>query len=249
MVLPWQPEVAWVATDLRLGEDPVDQAPRRVLARQIAAAATLGFELRSGVEAEFFLLDPASGAVADRRDNQEKPCYDQLALMRRYPLISALLDGLDQLGWGPYQADHEDANGQFEINWTFAHALRTADRHAFFKVMVKTLAEQQGLRASFMPKPVAGLTGNGCHCHLSLWSPQGVNLFHDPAGPLGLSPLGLSISGRGAASHTGPLRHHQSGGEQLPAAGGAPHPVRGHLVARGDQLQRQQPHPHGADPG
>jgi glutamine synthetase type III len=201
MVLPWQPEVAWVATDLRLGEDLVEQAPRRVLARQMAAAADLGFELRSGVEAEFFLLDPESGAVADRHDSQEKPCYDQLALMRRYPLISSLLDGLEQLGWGPYQADHEDANGQFEINWTFADALRTADRHAFFKVMVKTLAEKQGLRASFMPKPVAGLTGNGCHCHLSLWSPQGVNLFHDPAGPLGLSPLAYRFLG-GVLHHT-----------------------------------------------
>ncbi len=126
--------------------------------------------------------------------SQEKPCYDQLALMRRYPLIGPLLEAMEQLGWGPYQADHEDANGQFELNWTYANALITADRHAFFKVMVKTLAEQQGLRASFMPKPFAALTGNGCHTHLSLWgtadSPQaGRNLFHDPSGELGLSPL------------------------------------------------------------
>ncbi|QEY33351.1 type III glutamate--ammonia ligase [Synechococcus sp. RSCCF101] len=189
MVLPWQPEVAWVAADLRVGGETVDEAPRAVLLRQRQAAAERGLQLRSGVEAEFFLLDPETPTVADRRDIQEKPCYDQLALMRRYPLISSLIDGMEQLGWGPYQADHEDGNGQFEINWSYADALVTADRHAFFKVMAKTLAEQQGLRACFMAKPVAGLTGNGCHCHVSLWTPEGRNLFHDPDGELGLSPL------------------------------------------------------------
>jgi glutamine synthetase len=201
MALPWQPEVAWVPADLVMNGEVVEQAPRRVLQRQVEAAAALGYEMRSGVEAEFFLLDPVSGTVADPRDNQEKPCYDQLSLMRRYPLIAGLIEAMERLGWGPYQADHEDANGQFEINWAFADALRTADRHAFFKVMVKTMAEAMGLRASFMPKPVAGLTGNGCHCHLSLWSPEGVNLFHDPAGPLGLSALAYRFLG-GVLHHT-----------------------------------------------
>jgi glutamine synthetase len=173
--LPWQPEVGWVA-------------------------AERGFELRSGVEAEFFLLDPSGEQIADRSDTQEKPCYDQLALMRRYPLIAPLFEAMEQLGWGPYQADHEDANGQFELNWTYANALTTADRHAFFKVMVKTLAEQQGLRASFMPKPFAALTGNGCHTHLSLWGAAGSanagrNLFPDPCGELGLSPLAYHFLG------------------------------------------------------
>jgi len=170
--LPWQSDVAWVATELTLNGEPMEQCPRRVLQRQIQRAAALGYELRSGVEAEFFLLDPSGDAVADRADTQEKPCYDQLALMRRYPLVSALMDGMEQLGWGPYQADHEDANGQFELNWTYADALTTADRHAFFKVMVKSLAEREGLRASFMPKPFQQLTGNGCHTHISL-SPPG----------------------------------------------------------------------------
>ncbi|MCP9887410.1 type III glutamate--ammonia ligase [Cyanobium sp. ATX 6A2] len=194
--LPWQPEVGWVAAELVLAGMPMAQCPRRLLRRQLERAEALGYELRSGVEAEFFLLGADGGGIADPADHQEKPCYDQLALMRRYGLIGPLLEAMEQLGWGPYQADHEDANGQFEVNWTFAHALTTADRHAFFKVMVKTLAEQEGLKASFMAKPFAERTGNGCHTHLSLWGAAGTagtgaatNLFHDPAGELGLSAL------------------------------------------------------------
>ena len=192
--LPWQPGVAWMATELVLNGEPMQQCPRRVLRQQLQRAESLGYGLYSGVEAEFFLLNPDGSAVADAADHQEKPCYDQLALMRRYSLIGPLLSHMQELGWGPYQADHEDANGQFELNWTYADALTTADRHAFFKVMVKAMAEQQGLRATFMAKPFAELTGNGCHTHLSLWgaagrADAGRNLFHDPSGELGLSPL------------------------------------------------------------
>ena len=198
--LPWQPEVGWVAAELQLNGQPMEQCPRRLLRRQLERAAERGFEFRSGVEAEFFLLDPSGERIGDSADSQEKPCYDQLALMRRYPLIGPLLEAMEQLDWGPYQADHEDANGQFEVNWTYANALTTADRHAFFKVMVKSLAEQQGLRASFMPKPFAALTGNGCHTHLSLWGAAGStnagsNLFPDPCGELGLSSLAYHFLG------------------------------------------------------
>jgi len=92
------------------------------------------------------------------------------------------------LGWSPYQNDHEDANGQFEMNWQYDDALVTADRHSFFKFMVKSVAEKHGLRATFMPKPFAGLTGNGCHAHVSLWDKAGKkNLFADAKGELGLS--------------------------------------------------------------
>ena len=107
--------------------------------------------------------------------------------MRRYNLIAAICDCMLTLGWGPYQNDHEDANGQFEMNWTYADALTTADRHAFFKYMVKSLAERAGMRATFMPKPFAGLSGNGCHVHVSAWDAAADNLFHDPDGELGLS--------------------------------------------------------------
>jgi glutamine synthetase len=149
----------------------------------------MGLQFRSGVEPEFFLMDTERDAIADGLDRQSKPCYDQLALMRHYPLISELLEGMESLGWGPYQADHEDANGQFELNWTYAESLLTADRHAFFRVMAAAVAERHGLRVSFQPKPIAALTGNGAHLHASLWDEAGHNVFHDPTGEKGLSEL------------------------------------------------------------
>jgi glutamine synthetase type III len=185
--LPWKPEVAWVAGDLMMNGKPVEQSPRRVLARQIQRAAELGYSVRTGVECEFFVLSADGAVVGDSADLQSKPCYDQLALMRRYDLISKICDSMLGLGWNPYQNDHEDANGQFEMNWTYDDALVTADRHAFFKYMVKTLAEAEGLRATFMPKPFANLSGNGCHMHLSLWDQKGENVFRDRQGELGLS--------------------------------------------------------------
>jgi glutamate---methylamine ligase len=186
--LPWKPEVAWVAGDLVMNGEPVEQAPRRVLQRQIERARERGFSVRSGVECEFFVLAADGSAIADGGDHQNKPCYDQQALMRRYDLIAKICDAMLALGWGPYQNDHEDANGQFEMNWTYGDALITADRHAFFKYMVKTLAEAHGLRATFMPKPFPNLSGNGCHVHVSLWDAAGdQNLFRDRNGELGLS--------------------------------------------------------------
>ena len=126
--------------------------------------------------------------MGDPGDRQSKPCYDQQALTRRYDLISEICDYMQALGWGPYQNDHEDANGQFEMNFGYSDALTTADRHTFFKYMVKTLAERHGLRATFMPKPFSGLSGNGCHVHVSLWdAARDENLFRDATGELGLS--------------------------------------------------------------
>src|SRR6266436_3615968 len=194
--LPWKPEIGWLAADLHINREPVEHAPRHVLKRQLAAAEAAGYRLKTGVEAEFFILRPDGRTVADEGDRQAKPCYDQTALLRHYELIRAISDAMLELGWGPYQSDHEDANGQFEMNWTYDDALVTADRHVFFKFMVKELAEQHGLRATFMPKPFMHLTGSGCHAHVSLWDGSGeINLFDDPAGELGLSSLAYQFLG------------------------------------------------------
>jgi glutamine synthetase len=116
--------------------------------------------------------------------------------MRRFDVIREICDAMQTLGWGAYQNDHEDANGQFEMNWGFDDALVTADRHAFFKYMVKSLAEKHGLRATFMPKPFANLTGNGCHAHVSVWDTKGkTNLFEDGKGELGLSDMAYHFLG------------------------------------------------------
>jgi glutamine synthetase type III len=191
--LPWRKEVGWLAADPYMSGKLVEQAPRVVLKRVVEAAAAKGYTLKTGVECEFFLISPDGSTISDTGDQQSKPCYDQQALMRRYDVISEICDSMLELGWNPYQNDHEDANGQFEMNWHYDDALKTADKHAFFKYMVKSIAEKHGLRATFMPKPFATLTGNGCHVHASLWSKGGENLFEDPKDPMGLSKLGYQF--------------------------------------------------------
>ena len=192
--LPWKPEVGWLAADLWMNGAPVEQAPRVLLKRLVADAAKDGLAMKTGVECEFFLISPDGSAPADLADRQTKPCYDQSALMRRYDIIAEICDAMLALGWQPYQNDHEDANGQFEMNWHYADALVTADRHAFFKYMVRSIAEKHGLRATFMPKPFADLTGSGCHAHVSLWR-NGTNVFADEGGELGISKEGYHFIG------------------------------------------------------
>ena len=187
--LPWKPEVGWFAGNAFMNGKEIAHAPRNVLRRLIAKAAELGFEMKSGVECEFHLICLDGSGIHDRADTWAKPCYDQAALMRCYDVISEICDAMLALGWQPYQNDHEDSNGQFEMNWGYNSCLITADRHSFFKYMVQSIAEKHGLRATFMPKPFVHLTGNGCHSHVSLWR-GGENLFHDKNDELGLSQLG-----------------------------------------------------------
>ena len=191
--LPWKPEVGWLAADLWMNGAPVEASPRNALKAQIARAASQGLQMKTGVECEFFLISPDGSTIADQADTQAKPCYDQQALMRRYDVITEICDAMLALGWGPYQNDHEDANGQFEMNWEYDDALITADRQAFFKYMVKAIAEKHGLRATFMPKPFVHLTGNGCHMHVSLW--RGADNAFVGDGEADLSALGLSFIG------------------------------------------------------
>ncbi len=194
--LPWKPEVGWLPSDIYLGGKIVAHGPRTVLKQVLADAKEKGYLVKTGVECEYFILTPEGTEVADSADIQAKPCYDQQALMRRYDLISEICDHMETLGWGPYQNDHEDANGQFEMNWDYTEALTTADRHSFFKFMTKTVAERHGFRATFMPKPIATLTGNGCHAHVSVWNKTGkINLMEDKKGELGLSKLAYHFIG------------------------------------------------------
>ena len=192
--LPWKKEVGWLAADPYMNGKLVEQAPRVILQRMREKAAKAGYTLKTGVECEYFLVSPDGSAISDPSDVQSKPCYDQSALMRRYDVISEICDSMLELGWGPYQNDHEDANGQFEMNWLYDDCLVTADRMAFFKYMVKAIAEKHGFRATFMPKPFANLTGSGCHVHASLWK-GGKNLFEDGNDGLGLSRTAYNFIG------------------------------------------------------
>ncbi len=192
--LPWNKEVGWLASDLYMNGKPVEASPRVMLKNQINKLNSQGLSMKSGVECEYFLITPNGASIADPRDTQSKPCYDQSALMRRYDLIKEICDCMIEMGWAPYQNDHEDANGQFEMNWDFSDCLVTADRHTFFKFMVKTLAEKHGLRATFMPKPFQNLTGNGCHAHISVWKGK-KNIFLDENDKLGLSKIAYNFLG------------------------------------------------------
>jgi len=194
--LPWKPEVGWLPSDIYINGKIVEHGPRSVLKKVLADAKLKGYRMKSGVECEFFILTPEGTAVSDPYDIHPKPCYDQQALMRRYDMVSEICDYMQDLGWGPYQNDHEDANGQFEMNWDYSDALVTADRHSFFKYMVKTVAENHGFRATFMPKPLPSLTGNGCHAHISVWNNNDqTNLMEDSQGELGLSELAYNFIG------------------------------------------------------
>ena len=194
--LPWKSEVAWVPGNLSMNDKLVDQAPRVILSKLIDKAKSSGYVMMGGVEPEFMLISKDGQNISDSKDIAGKPCYDQQALMRRYDVISEICDSMIHLGWGTYQNDHEDANGQFEMNWDYSDLMTTADRQAFFKFMVKSIAEKHELRATFMPKPFSHLTGNGCHMHISLWNTnKSKNLFHDDKGELGLSSLGYNFLG------------------------------------------------------
>jgi glutamate---methylamine ligase len=195
IMLPWKPGVAWVTGDLFMGGKEVAQNPRQVLKRVMADASKDKLAMKTGVECEYFLISPDGTAISDAADQQAKPCYDQQALMRRYEVVAEICDAMVALGWKPYQNDHEDANGQFEMNWEYDDALITADRQAFFKFMVKSIAEKQGFRATFMPKPFSNLTGSGCHMHVSLWSAKNKNVFADKNGELGLSKAAYHFIG------------------------------------------------------
>jgi glutamine synthetase type III len=157
------------------------------------------------------LLTPEGDQISDPFDTAAKPCYDQQAVMRRYEVVREICDYMLEMGWGAYQNDHEDANGQFEMNWEFDDALATADKHSFFKFMTKSVAEKHGFRATFMPKPIEGLTGNGCHAHISVWDAPGdqakVNVFAGAKGDSQTAELGLSEQG---AHFLGGIMKHAS---------------------------------------
>src|SRR5581483_3394295 len=190
-ILPWRGDVAWVAGNVTVEGKPWDYCPRTILIRQLEKAREKGYSYKTGVEPEFFLLkknEDGGYQPYDALDTLGKPCYDLRALHRSLDIMTTLVRYMQELGWQPYANDHEDANCQFEINWTYSDALTTADRQTFFRWMVRTVAEKFGLIATFMPKPFSNLTGNGCHFHQSLWDVDGkTNLFLDTSDPNGLS--------------------------------------------------------------
>jgi glutamine synthetase len=200
-VLPWRPEVARFACDIKVEGEDWPYCPRTILQRELERAKSKGYEFKLGCELEYFLVkygEDGKLEVADPLDTLDQPCYDMRGLTRSLDFVTDVSRNVTELGWDNYATDHEDANGQFEQNFEFDDALVTCDRAIFFRYMVESLAQERGLMATFMPKPFAHLTGSGAHFHMSLWDGD-KNLFDadpkdDPRG-LGLSELGYQFIG------------------------------------------------------
>ena len=190
--LPWMPNTARFAADLFVDDKPHPFCPRTNLKRVLADARQKGYVFNVGMEPEHFLVvRRPDGSIApwdpDSVDGLAKPCYDFRSMAPALAYLQEITDALNHLGWGVYQADHEDANGQFEINFQYADALTTADRITFFKMMTSQLAKKYGAIATHMAKPFRDRTGSGLHVHYHLADAEtGKSLFADPSDHRGL---------------------------------------------------------------
>ena len=201
--LPWQPEVAWMPADNTFKGQPYPLNTRVALKKVLAEAEELGFGFNLGIECEVFVLrQNADGSleIPNPDDKLNKPCYDVRGFLDQFTWLDKVATCITGLGWDLYSFDHEDANGQYEFDFKYADALTMCDRYIFFRYMAKHYAKEEGLLATFMPKPFADRTGNGAHFNMSLYDKRsGANLFacdpkDDPRG-LGLTKLGYHFIG------------------------------------------------------
>jgi glutamine synthetase len=181
----WQPGTARFASDLYVDEKPYPLCPRVNLKRVLRTVREKGFVLNVGIEPEHFLVvKNPDGTISPwdpaKVDNLSKPCYDFKGLSPALGYLQEITSYCNQLGWGVYQADHEDANGQYEVNFKYTDALATADRFTFFKMMTSQVAAKYGAIATHMPKPFSNRTGSGAHIHFHLAKADGgENVFTD----------------------------------------------------------------------
>ncbi len=191
--LPWMPGYARIACDGVVAGEPFGRCARRLLKRQIARLDARGWTLNVGIEPEFFLLArDAAGRPQPRdpADSLDKPSYDLRALARMREVLQRLEQGLSGCGFDVFQIDHEDASGQYELNYHYTDALTAADRFLLFKMAAHQVAEEAGLIFSLMPKPFPDRPGSGLHLHLSLTDRDGRAVMADRADAHGLSPAG-----------------------------------------------------------
>jgi glutamine synthetase len=204
-IVPWQPGYARIICDGYVNDAPHPYDSRVVLKQQIKLLTDKGWTLNTGLEPEFSLFDrnTDNGLVTvDQSDVLEKPCYDYKALSRSREFLETLVESLQAVDFDVYQIDHEDALGQFEINYTYGNALESADRFTFVRMGAGEIAHDLGMICSFMPKPFSDRAGNGMHFHLSIADENGNNLFNDDSDENG---MGLS---KMAYHFTAGLLHH-----------------------------------------
>jgi glutamine synthetase len=193
-LIPWMPGYARLICNGVVNRKSYPYCSRVALKAQTARLEERGYTLFTGIEPEFMLLSRrADGSLgpADPTDDLDKPCYDYKGLYRTREALDEMVAGLRAVGIDVYQIDHEDGNGQFEINFTYADALKSADNFTFVKMAASEIAHKHGMIATFMPKPFSNRTGSGAHFHVSLGSKSQKNAFHDPGDKsgMGLSPL------------------------------------------------------------
>jgi glutamine synthetase len=192
--IPWMPGYARIICNGTVKGKPYPYCSRVALQAQLARLKERGLTMYTGIEPEFMLLTRrADGSLgpADASDTLDKPCYDYKGLSRTRPVLDEMVGALRATGIDVYQIDHEDSNGQFEINFTYAEALKSADSFTFVKMAASEIAQKHGMIATFMPKPFSNRAGSGAHFHVSLGSAAKKNAFHDPddKSGMGLSTL------------------------------------------------------------
>ena len=212
-IFPWRPSHGRVARLICDVHDPDGKPfvgdPRHVLKRALKRAEEMGFDaFNVGPEAEFFLFQTDDEGKPTTRTNDEAGYFDLGPLDHGEGTRREICMALEQMGFEIEASHHEVAQGQHEID--FNDALRTADNIMTFKLAVKTLAQKNGLHATFMPKPIFGINGSGMHTNMSLFQ-GGKNAFYDPDDPKGLSKeaysfiAGLLAHVKGMAAVTNPL--------------------------------------------
>jgi glutamine synthetase len=203
-LVPWMPGYARIVCEGHMRGEPWHYDPRVVLKKQAERLKERGWTLYTGLEPEFYLLSRENGKLspADTTDDLEKPCYDYKGLARQRSFLEKISESLGQVGLDVYQIDHEDANGQFEINFFHKDCVSSADNIVFFRMAAVEVARQAGMVCSFMPKPFSNRTGNSMHIHHSINDDDGVNLFTDENDPrdMGLSDLAYKFLG-GLVAH------------------------------------------------
>lgn len=188
--LPWMPGFARVACDGHVKGKPYPYCTRVALKNQLTRLEAKGLTMYAGIEPEFMLLKrtAAGGYVPfDDTDTLDKPCYDYKGLSRASAILDEISTSLRAVGVDVYQIDHEDGNGQFEVNFTYADVLKSADNFLLFKMAASEIARKHGVVASFMPKPFSNRTGTGAHFHISMGNRKTPNLFYDKSDRRGLA--------------------------------------------------------------
>lgn len=198
-ILPWQPDVAWFASDLWCEDKPFEPCSRNILKRVLAKAQDQGYYLQLGIESEFYVLSETDTGLEpiSERDTLGKPCYDSHMTLHNLHWLDELVEAMNNMGWGVYSFDHEDGNGQFEIDSDFTDGLGMADRFILMRMLVNEIARKHGYFATWMPKPFGNRTGSGAHFNMSLTDETGENLFvdSDDTRRCGLSAMGYHFIG------------------------------------------------------